>query len=65
MNANIAFFTKSKDGNGFNKISTMIGKLLFYDINSNCGDGNISIGIEDPYIKSEIQIFIDNKRSFC
>ena len=57
------FFTKSKDGNGFNKISTMIGKLLFlhYDINSNCGDGNISIGIEDSCTKSEIQIdgFID------
>lgn len=69
MNANISFFTKSKDENGFNKISTMIGKLLFlhYDINSNCGDGNISIGIEDSYTKSEIQIdrFIDNKRSFA
>lgn len=65
----LLFLQNQKMEMGFNKISTMPGKLLFlhYDINSNCGDGNISIGIEDSYTKSEIQIdrFIDNKRSFA
>ena len=68
MNANINFYIKSNDEKGFNRIFTMVGKLLFlhYNIDYASGDGNISVGIEDSCIKSEIQIdkVIDNKKSF-
>ena len=68
MNANINFYVKSGDKKDFNRIFTMVGKLLFlhYNIDYASGGGDISVGIEDSCIKSEIQIdrVIDNKKSF-